>query len=156
MCYGYLTALAANGRYHLPAVPVALGLESQDSFLRRRLPLADSQFFWYDDFMAINRILPSDANVLLWDTRGYYLERKYIWANSVAQGLIPQAQQERPAELVEALRGRGTTHVAMFPGEASATSDVPIERLQRTLQASGSLRPIYQSETMVLSELIQR
>jgi hypothetical protein len=106
--------------------------------------------------MTINRTLPPDAMVLLWDTRGYYLERKYIWANAVAQGLIPLEQQQRPADLVDALRARGTTHVAMFPGEPPTASDVPIERLQRTLLASGSLRPIYESETMVLSELIPR
>jgi hypothetical protein len=148
-----LTSLAANGRYHLPAIPVALGLESQDSFLRRRLPQPDSQFFWYDDFMRLNEILPGNATVLLWDTRGYYLDRPYIWANSVAQGLIPLEQQQQPADLVLALRSRGVSHVAMYPGETSASSDVPIERLQYTLTISGSLRPIYRSDTMILSEL---
>jgi hypothetical protein len=148
-----LTSLAANGRYHLPAIPVALGLEPQDSFLRRRLAQADSQFLWYDDFMTLNQMLPSNATVLLWDTRGYYLDRTYVWANAVAQGLIPLEQQRQPAELVQALRSRGVSHVAMFPGDAPATSEVPIERLQYTLTASGNLRPIYQSPTMVLSEL---
>jgi hypothetical protein len=148
-----LTSLAANGRYHLAAVPVALGLESHDSFLRRRLPQPDSQFLWYQDFMAINQLLPREASVLLWDTRGYYLDRPYIWANSVAQGLVPPEQQQQPAELVRALQARGITHVAMFPGEAPASSDLQIERLQYTLQTSGQLRPIYQSETMVLSEI---
>jgi hypothetical protein len=149
-----LVSLAANGRYHLAAVPVALGLESQDSYLRRRLPLPDSQFHWYPDFMAINQVLPPHATVLLWDTRGYYLERPYVWANSVAQGLVPPERQRRPDDLLPALRDRGVTHVAMFPGDAHATSEAPIERLQFTLQTSGALRPIYQSATMVLSEIV--
>jgi hypothetical protein len=148
-----LISLAANGRYHLAAVPVALGLESQDSYLRRRLPQPDSQFLWYADFIELNRILPREASVLLWDTRGYYLDRPYVWANSVAQGLIPPEQQRQPADLLRALRERGITHVAMFPGDAPASSDVPIERLQYTLQTSGALKPTYQSRTMVLSEI---
>jgi hypothetical protein len=151
-----LVSLAANGRYHLAAVPVALGLESQDSYLRRRLPQPDSQFHWYPDFVAVNQVLPRHATVLLWDTRGYYLDRPYVWANSVAQGLVPPQLQRQPADLLPALRDRGITHVAMFPGDAPATSEVPIERLQYTLQASGALRPIYQSATMVLSEIVYR
>ncbi|MFN0072780.1 MAG: hypothetical protein ACKVVP_14950 [Chloroflexota bacterium] len=147
------TSLAANGRYHLPALPVVFGLESEDAFLRRRLPQPDSLFLWYDDFMILNQTLPADAVVLLWDTRGYYLERSYIWANAVAQGLIPLERQREPADLVAALRERGVTHVAMVPGDAPAGSDVPIVRLQYTLQSSGNLKEIYRSATMTLTEL---
>jgi hypothetical protein len=72
----------------------------------------------------------------------------------VAQGLIPPEQQQQPADLLRALRERGITHVAMFPGSAAASSDAPIDRLQYTLQTSGALKSTYQSQTMVLSEIV--
>lgn len=56
--------------------------------------------------------LPEDSRVALYqETRGYYFDRKYFWANPLQHTLVPYASLKTGDELVGALRRFGITHV---------------------------------------------
>lgn len=57
------------------AAPVVFGSETQDHYLSRMLPIYPAQKW-------INTHLPTKAKVALFgDTRGFYLDRDYVWAD---------------------------------------------------------------------------
>ncbi|MGB9620687.1 MAG: hypothetical protein ACPL7K_09765, partial [Armatimonadota bacterium] len=63
------------GPFVRSALPVVLGLETRNQYLGRTLDIYAAQRF-------INENLPADSRVALFgDTRGFYLERKYVWAD---------------------------------------------------------------------------
>jgi hypothetical protein len=64
-------------------------------------------------FRFANAELPQDARVLLlpYETRGYYLERGYIWAHPASQRVIRFEQLTSAEELLTTLRGLGVTHL---------------------------------------------
>jgi hypothetical protein len=75
-------------------------------FLKDRVP-------GYETFAYANRNLPSDAKVLLslYESRGYYLERTYMWANPISQRVLRLEEFGSSEQLAEALQERGFTHI---------------------------------------------
>jgi 4-amino-4-deoxy-L-arabinose transferase-like glycosyltransferase len=67
----------------------------------------------YSAFSYANNSLPKDAYVLLalYESRGYYLERKYMWANPISQRVLRFEQFGSPNELMNDLADRGFTHI---------------------------------------------
>lgn len=74
------------------------------SFLRRFLP-------YYDDFAWMNAHTAGDARILLWTTRGYLLERDYIWLPPWQQGVFDFRRLRAAGEFWRDLIERGVTHV---------------------------------------------
>ncbi len=75
------------------ALPVVLGRESEDSYLRRKVQS-------YAAFRAAEQIVPADERILLvWENRGYYLSRPYA-ADSFfeASRIVRLAEQAGSAE----------------------------------------------------------
>ncbi len=69
-----------------PALPVALGVEPQSEYLAGMDLYRTSEF--------INREIPRGAKVALFgETRGFYLDRPYFWADSGHNAIIPQGYE---------------------------------------------------------------
>jgi len=68
-------------------------------------------------FRYINQELPNDALVLLlpYETRGYYLEREYIWGNPISQRIIKFEQFDSASELRQELEEMGVSHIVDNP-----------------------------------------
>lgn len=105
-----------------------------------------------------NRSLPDDARVLLvpYETRGYYLERDYVWGNPVSQRIIPFERFDSAHELADFLRAMGITHVLDSP---TYTYDdlryaQQTEALLRELRARCGT-PLYQHQAAVLYALTE-
>ncbi|MCS7208201.1 MAG: glycosyltransferase family 39 protein [Fimbriimonadales bacterium] len=85
--YGAVLLLQAGftlwlmSRVYLPLLPLALS--DRDAYLHRRLQI-------YPAIQYLNLQTPPEAGVILLDeTRGYYLNRRYLWGNAGHHRLIP-------------------------------------------------------------------
>jgi len=67
----------------------------------------------YDVFSYVNKNLPEDAYILLalYESRGYYLDRKYAWANPISQRVLRFEQFESHMDLANELKSQGFTHI---------------------------------------------
>jgi 4-amino-4-deoxy-L-arabinose transferase-like glycosyltransferase len=121
-------------------VAVALGAETREAFLARKLPS-------YDTLRFASRTLPRDAKVFfIGETRGYHLDRDYI-ANSahdpsLLAGLVRRTRDA--GGVARELRSLGVTHLLYHPGEA-----VRLELEYRTF----NWQP---GETRIVEELLTR
>lgn len=86
------------------------GQISREDFLATRVP-------GYSVFSYANQNLPEDAYVLLalYECRGYYLNRRYMWANPISQRILRLEQFATPEELNKELQLRGFTHILFRP-----------------------------------------
>lgn len=91
------------------SAPVVFGFETRESFLNRSLDVYPAQQF-------MNRHLPADARVaFLGDTRGYYLDRDYVWADW-GHSLEFSRRYSSAEEMAGYLKSRGITHVMINHG----------------------------------------
>ena len=126
----------------LPAAQVAIGLKSRDDYVSDRGPVRN-RFNTYDAYRYMNEHLPEDAKVLLWDSRGLYLDRSYL---RVLEFMYDLSTPERLADAEPALaelRRFGITHVSM-------TDEFLRRWFRRVLEESGQLDCLYQSSEMVV------
>jgi hypothetical protein len=88
-------------------LPVVTGQISRDDYLRR-------SFGPYEAMQYLNG-LPGRVKVSFYqETRGFYLDRDYMWANPLQNTLIPYEKFHRGEELVRFLKTRlGITHVLL-------------------------------------------
>jgi hypothetical protein len=139
------TGLAGVVRHTAPSIPVVTGAQSVDSYILER-GASDYAFTAYDAFQFINEYLPAEAKVLLWETRGYYLERPNIYAKEFVQSLADPDRIYDHRFVVEELRAFGITHVAM--------NDNSLRRqLRQTLEQSGELDCLFEGRSMVVCAL---
>lgn len=139
----------ADVRLQARRFPVVLGLETPQAYLSRVFPRYYN-YHWYDDLQFINQNLPDDAKVLVWDRRGFYLERDYAWAMSLVTGYLPPGVVEDWSRLRSELEALNITHVAFSEGKAPNADREVLNPLRTTLVESGCLVPVYASETMSL------
>lgn len=102
-------ALVVNLQMHLPlamsAAPVLLGQVSEAEYLNQSLPGL------YEASQYVNT-LPEESRIALYqETRGYYFDRRYFWANPLQHDLIPYDKLADGAALAGVLRQFGITHV---------------------------------------------
>ncbi|GIV10985.1 MAG: hypothetical protein KatS3mg020_0476 [Fimbriimonadales bacterium] len=95
--YGAILLLQAGftlwlmGSVYLPGLPLAL--QDRDAYLNRRLQI-------YPAIQFLNAQPDPEAGVILLDeTRGYYLNRAYIWGNAGHHRLIPYDAMRTGADL---------------------------------------------------------
>ncbi|HEY3282596.1 MAG TPA: hypothetical protein VGN26_10010 [Armatimonadota bacterium] len=121
-----------------PAAAVAFGAETRDDYLSRHLDLWPAARF-------INEQIPRSAEVLLFEeTRGFYLDRGYLWANPGHSTLIPYDTFRTPAEMVEWFRARGYTHALMNARNARrGWGSSPWERLLVEAVREGRLQQVF-------------
>jgi hypothetical protein len=82
----------------------AINRRRRASYLRRFLP-------YYDDFLWMNGHLPRDVRILLWSTRGYLLERDYVWLPPWQQGVFDFTRILDAGTFWQEMRSRRITHV---------------------------------------------
>jgi 4-amino-4-deoxy-L-arabinose transferase-like glycosyltransferase len=150
-----VTSCLANpaNRAHLAENwPYLTGRMSRNQYLKAHIP-------GFDAFLYMNRELPKDAKVWLsvWESRGYYLDREYIWANLVNQRIIKLEQIQDADQLAQVLEAQGVTHIlystvlldrlAYIPTANQATS-----LIRQFVEKHGRL--LYQSKPSEIFELI--
>lgn len=97
----------------------ALGAESREAYLARRLDIYPAQQF-------INANLPGDARVALFgDTRGFYLDRPYVWADW-GHNVMFSRSFDSARDLSGYLKSNGFSYAMVnfgvaFPGRRKAT-----------------------------------
>lgn len=101
-------------------LPYLTGQMSRTDFLR-------SYVRGYDTFIYANDHLPPNAFVwmALYESRGYYLDRNYEWANIMAQRLIRLEQLGNATQLAQVLQERGFTHIIYRTGQADRYRYLP-------------------------------
>ncbi|MCS7301231.1 MAG: hypothetical protein NZ556_06725 [Fimbriimonadales bacterium] len=103
--YGAILLLQAGftlwlmGSVYLPVLPLAL--QDRDAYLNRRLQI-------YPAIRFLNAQPDPNAGVILLDeTRGYYLNRPYLWGNAGHHRLIPYDTMRTGAELTQWMMQHG-------------------------------------------------
>jgi hypothetical protein len=91
-------------------LPYATGQRPGHAFLEQQIDVLPAMGY-------VNAYLPEDAVVLLlpYETRGYYLDRQYVWGHPMSQRIIRFEAYDGPAVLAERLRELGVTHILDNP-----------------------------------------
>ncbi len=99
-------------------VRVATGRLAPNTFLRRHSP----RFAFWE---RANAAIPPDGRVLVLEKvpHPYYIERPYVLASYLEQGLVDYRALREPAALATAARALGVTHVALDVSALDASGD---------------------------------
>jgi hypothetical protein len=102
----------------LPALPAVVGTQSRDEYLEQRLDIYRASKF-------INESKGKAA--LLGETRGFYIDQDYVWADPDNNPAIPYGRMGGdPNKLLDWLRSEGINYVLVnrmnFPNAASEPS----------------------------------
>jgi hypothetical protein len=109
--FGYAGLLALQAGFtlwlmasvYLPVLPLAL--RDRDAYLDRRLQI-------YPAVRFLNQQTPPNAGVILLDeTRGYYLQRRYLWGNAGHHRLIPYDSMQSGDDLARWMAANGYTYL---------------------------------------------
>jgi len=146
------TGLLTNFYHHTSAAAVTLGLKNPNDYLRASLTATG--FGWFDDFQLLNKALPSQARLLIWEDRGFYLDREYLWASGLARGLASFEELQDSERLVRRLEQWGVTHL-VWGRAASASKE--LERLRQLLmEGKTPTLLIYQSPRLEVRKILFR
>lgn len=127
---------------------VVLGFERQDAYLARKLDT-------YRAVDYINKNTPEESKVILYgDTRGFYLERDYLWGDPGHNALIPYAETPNAEGLVEFLSKLGVTHALL--NDRYFGADGQHVRLVRAAVHAGLLEQIYRDEQYPVAVYVLR
>lgn len=140
-----LVGIAINWRAHGDAILAVTGIEDRGTYVDEQL--RNTGFNWYRDFQKLNTLLPEDANVLIFDTRGYYLNRDYVKSIGLTRGMATKDELRSPKKLLAVLGSLGVTHAAWDPASSFDST------IRDTLVASGCTSPVFESETILVSRI---
>jgi hypothetical protein len=113
----------------------------------------------YDAYTYVNEDLPESAKVLLFlfESRGYYLKRDYLWANPIGQRVLRLEQFANADELALELRNHGFTHLFFNRAQIEPYRHIrygdTITQLAYTLIANHTRR-LYQAGDIEVYELL--
>ena len=140
------TGLVNVGRITAPTFPVVAGFQSANEYLLTH-DLADTRTnSYYDAIIFMNQNLTSETVILLWDSRGYYMERQYIFAYEFIQSMADPDLIYSSNQVINELQRFGITHVAMNYNQRRL-------RLREALEETGRLDCIYQGTELVVCAL---
>lgn len=123
---------------------VVVGVQDKDAWLTQRLAAVDrGELKAYAAFRYINEELPSNAKVLSWESRNFYLDRQHLRVYEFMYGLADADKLASSDEVVGELRRWGITHVAM-------TNESKRLWLRESLEKSGQLVCTYEDAEMVV------
>jgi 4-amino-4-deoxy-L-arabinose transferase-like glycosyltransferase len=115
---GVLVAFLATDSIFTPYVhdqlaarrALLLGTETRDTFLAQHVK-------GYSTFLYANQHLPPDSRVLLslYESRGYYLDRDYVWSNPISSRYIKLENFADAAALHQFLKEMKYTHLLFTP-----------------------------------------
>ena len=128
-----LMFLGYNVLFNVQFAPVVFGLETQESFLARRVS-------FYEDIVWLNENLPTDARVLFFHLKTYYLERDFMLGS---RNMWPVDEHTTADDYLGMMQERGITHVFITGLVQKDPEFAMTNRLIAQLKASGNLIPIY-------------
>ena len=138
-------------------IPVALGMETADSYYSKN-PGAI-----YTASKFINYNLPKDSKILLFrDTRGYFLDREYVWGDPLLQVFIDYSKYSNEEDFYDDLKLLGVTHILVnneFDYEGFIVNEYRyneriLNMMDRLLKKHA--REIYNAGGITISELRQK
>ena len=90
--------------------PVLTGVQDREDFL-------SANVWGYTAYRYANDFLPADSRVwlALYESRGYYLDRDYAWANPISQRYMKLERYADADQLYEDLKAMGFTHMLFAP-----------------------------------------
>ncbi len=130
------------------SAPVVFGRTSEDEWLEQRLSMDDRGFDAYPAYRFMNSQLPEDSKVLLWESRGFYLDRPYLRVWEFMYGLADATQLQSGEGALNELRRWGITHVAM-------TAESKRLWLREILESTGKLDCVYEDDAMTVCAVPQ-
>ena len=139
-------SLTGAAQDQLKALPVVFGQQSPADWLTWRLPQRDRNFHAFPAYQIMNQSLPPDSRVLLWESRGYYLDVDYLRLWEFFTGVADQPQLQSPGTVLDELQRWGITHVAM-------TEEGKRLWFREVLEATGQLNCLYEDEFMTVCEV---
>lgn len=135
-----LSSLAMHREMAGHSLRVVTGQISEQDYLRASLPGL------YDACEFINQ-LPTASKVALYqETRGFFLDRDYYWANPGQNNEIPYDTLKSGSELGAFLRGMGITHLLINYDFAGDQGTAPWYRLLMDGIRTGKLEEVFRSE----------
>lgn len=138
-------ALALNAWVHVPVAQPGLGLVTGQFTAEEWLQGTEADL--YAASRWANRALPPESRLALYsEVRGYYLDRRYFWANPGHHAMIPYREIETGRELTEYLRRFGITHVLVNYSFSRDQRETHWYRLLMDGIRSGALEPVFQTE----------
>jgi hypothetical protein len=124
----------------------AIGMESSNEFLTKYVDVYEAESW-------ANKNLPSTARVVLFDeTRGFYLDRDYIWGNPGHHEMIPWKQFRKGNDMVRWFIAHGYTHLLLNQSIARGASDDIHGKLFPEAIQDGSMRELYSTKTCTIYE----
>ncbi len=143
---GFLAlCLLLNVQMHLPlfqdTMQVVGGQVSEQSFLDQTLPGV------YEASQYVNTLPPSVHVALYQETRGYYLDRPYFWANPLQHNLIPYDTLPDGRALARDLRRFRITHVLINYDFCRGVEAAAWYRLLMDAIREGVLRETFRSRS---------
>ena len=90
--------------------PVLAGVQHREDFLAANVP-------GYTVYQYANGTLPENSRVwlALYESRGYYLDRDYMWANPISQRHVQLERYPDADQLYADLKAMGFTHMLFAP-----------------------------------------
>ena len=112
---------------------VIRGAQTPDDYLTRT-------FSGYGAMQWLNTNAPRDARVAVYgEPRDFYLNRSYFWADDAHNELIDYAKISSGAQLANALKAQGATHVlANFDAARNGGVEVPPQQLLNEMITAGA------------------
>jgi hypothetical protein len=136
--------LLLNLQMHLPVAQaswaLATGELDREQFLDQSLPgLYEACSFANANLLETSRI------ALYQEARGFYLDRRYFWANPLQHNMIPYDSLGNGQELIEVLRRFQITHVLINRQFLGPLRDTQWYRLLDDGMRRGLLQPVFES-----------
>lgn len=150
ICFNWVTNYADRDLVK-KSWPFLSGQMTREQFLEKAVP-------GYDVFTFANNDLPDEVYIwmALYESRGYYLDQKYMWANPISQRDIKLEKFKTTSELAEELNRRGFTHIIFWEDQLDSFSYIKygpeITDLILNLLSDHS-QLIYRSEPLGLYQL---
>jgi hypothetical protein len=131
-----------------PAWPVVSGQITPAEYLQHAFPPFEA--------MQYLNTLPAATKVAFYqETRGFYLNRDYLWANPLQNTLIPYQNLKTGAELVQFLKSRlGVTHVLINEAGLAGSEDTEWYRPLKDAIVHDDLVPVFESHDVAVYAIV--
>lgn len=154
-CTWLIVGFGTTLRFHLRAAGVTIGLQTANEYLEHRLTEPDMKFYWFTDYQVLNRTLPSDSRLLIYDTRGYHLDFDYDHYTLIARRTPDPHNLQDPDYVERHVGALGTDYVLLWPEPQHTDGTTPANILEDTLHTLCDNRwpIIYASRTMIVCQI---
>ena len=151
----FLFGLGTHFRFHYDAVLETLGFKTEQEFLTNRFVEDDLSFYWYEEYVHLNEILPPDSKLLLHEGRGYYLNFVYERYFLIAQNELNTEKLKDPEYVVLRIEDRNIDFVVLWPEFKSGTYYEPANWLEESLHylCSTKWEVIYENDQIKVCDV---